>query len=274
MMKALYDMPFFWPGLYKRLVTKSFYNYSLEFIKRITTASFCDSYWYFQEQPITIKIQFQQFIRALLKKVLFQKYPPFKSPLLYDTISISFPDSEEFYTAAKEFLNRIFEDLGIRDSNIILDQLILPHNLFRIDNYFDNNIRIVVVDRDPRDVFILNKYVWSKNREIVPFPSDIHKFVLYYKKMRNFEMTVSDPRILRIHFEDLVYNYCDSINLLYSFLDINANDHTKRFTYFNPNLSIKNTQTYKVFPQARGEAETIERNLKEFLYPFPTESNY
>ena len=43
--------------------------------------------------------------------------------------------------------------------NIILDQFLLPFNLFRVDNYFDDRLKAIVVERDPRDVFIINKYI-------------------------------------------------------------------------------------------------------------------
>ena len=62
------------------------------------------------------------------------------------------------------FLRRLWADLGILERNVILDQLLLPFNLFRIENYFEpEEIRVFVVERDPRDVYIINKYIWARN---------------------------------------------------------------------------------------------------------------
>ena len=55
----------------------------------------------------------------------------------------------------------------------MLDQLLLPHNLYRVDNYFGNELKAIVVERDPRDVFISNKYICSDKNESVPYSFDV-----------------------------------------------------------------------------------------------------
>ena len=86
--------------------------------------------------------------------------------------------------------------MGISNSNIILDQFVLPHNLYRIENYFEDNCKVIVVDRDPRDVFLLNKYYWRKANATVPYSFDAEKFCSNYSKMRQAEMCIRDRGIL------------------------------------------------------------------------------
>ena len=43
---------------------------------------------------------------------------------------------EEFYDITKRYLAKIFKELGLEEKNIILDQLLLPFNLKRINSYF------------------------------------------------------------------------------------------------------------------------------------------
>ena len=69
----------------------------------------------------------------------------------------------------------------------MLDQLLLPHNLFRVDNYFGDELRVFEVSRDPRDVFIQNKYVWRSRNNAVVFPTDAEEFAQFYRRLRGSE---------------------------------------------------------------------------------------
>ncbi len=273
-MKSLYDAHFFWPGSYKELVSNSFYDYALSFVSDIITTSFNDSYWYFQEFPQNCKMKLSLLIRAIIQKTRFFSQCLSKPPLLYKTINLSFPSPELFYVASKSFINRVIKDLGVEKNNLILDQLLLPHNLYRLNNYFDNNIKVIVVDRDPRDVFILNKYVWSKTGDVVPFPFEVNEFITYYQHIRESEIITYNPNILRLHFEDLIYHYTQSTNTLYSFLNTSSDCHVRKYAKFNPELSRNNTQTYMMDCAPQKEIQIIEENLKEYLYPFPTCINH
>ena len=86
---------------------------------------------------------------------------------------LSFINPDEFYKCSKEYLYKVLERMGKDKKHIVLDQLLLPFNLFRIENYFEDDLEVFVVERDPRDVFISNKYYWSKNNELVPYPTDV-----------------------------------------------------------------------------------------------------
>lgn len=136
-----------------------------------------------------------------------------------------------------------------KDSNKILvcDQLLLPQNLYRVPRYFDeNDIKIIVVNRDPRDMYVLSKYIWPRMGSKKIFPDTPEEFINFYKGLYNIEKRITDSRIKRIAFEDLVYSYDNMVEEIEQFLCISSNLHTQKFKIFKPEISIKNTQNFLI----------------------------
>lgn len=268
MMLCLYKCKNYWPGMYKEHISSSFIDYVDEFIGQLTTAEFVGLRWHFSEKPDGVLMQVRHYFRRIVKKLSLGKLN-LSIPVKYKTMHIAFPDKDSFYEASRGFLGHIFSDLGIKEHNLVMDQLILPHNLYRLNNYFDDNVRVIVVDRDPRDVFVLNKYRWTVKGDSIPYPLDVEEFIRFYRAMRLSESVVQDDKILRIHFEDLVYNYQDTINKLYSFLGVNSKNHKNKKMYFDPNISINNTQLFNINDSVKLECDKIAEELEEYLYQFP-----
>ena len=108
------------------------------------------------------KTNIQMFFKLAWKRIVslltFHKVN-LKKPLLYSPMWISFIQPDEFYEISRVYIQQILKLMGIMEQSIILDQLLLPHNLYRVDHYFGDELRAIVVSRDPRDVFIINKYI-------------------------------------------------------------------------------------------------------------------
>lgn len=268
-MYELYNRRFWWVANYKEKIGKEFLDYTDEFVASLVQYK-SDSFWYMQE-----RLNFSRFVkmavRAVLRMVTVGKVN-LKKPLEYDTMRLSFVNSEEFYSRAKVYLDKILDHLGLNEKNIILDQLLLPHNIYRAENYFDDRMECFVVNRDPRDVFILNKYVWPQMAEVVPFPSDVNEFCGYYKKLRAIEKDYDNNHIHRIQFEDLVYKYDDSVEKIMNILGLDDTKHIEKKQKFDPEKSINNTQLFNKEIYKK-EAEVIERELAEFIYSFPYEND-
>ena len=124
------------------------------------------------------------------------------------------------------------------------------------------------MNRDPRDVFILNKYVWAKSGEQVPFPMNVNEFCGYYKRLHGIERKVENMHVHTIQFEDLVYKYDEMLAKIKDILQLNDTCHSKKKQMFNPERSINNTQLF-MKDKYKKEVEIIERELSEFLYEFP-----
>lgn len=266
-MKDLYAKKNYWPSGYREKISKDFPRYCREFIDEIKCAEFDDGHWYYTQNPTLWMSAFGYFRYVLWiatgKKILLQR------PNRYKGMYLAYPAAEEFYPAARRFLRKIFTAMGIENKNLVLDQLLLPHNLTRIDQYFDESLRVFVVERDPRDVFILNKYYWKRQGQTVPYPMDAEKFCQVYRAGRERERPAEDSRIMRLYFEDLIYRYERTLPAVYEFLGVDGKSHSWKKTIFNPDISIHNTQLFAKNENYKAESDYIAANLGEYLYDFP-----
>lgn len=266
-MKKLYDKPFWWVGNYKKVIGTEFIDYTNEFVDEITQFKF-DGYWYFHEE-VNTKIFLKLLIRKPLKAITRNKMFNKKVLKYNDGMKLSYIKADDFYKYAKKYVKKVLDVASRGKENVIMDQLLLPFNLFRVDNYFGNELKTIVVDRDPRDVFILNKYIWDSKKIGVPFPKDVKEYCKFYKLMRESEHKAESSKIYRVHFEDLIYNYKTTVADLMKFVGFSSKDHVKPKTKFIPELSIKNTQVFNGSEKYLKEVNYIEKELKEYLYEFP-----
>lgn len=237
-MQKLYNKKFWWVGNYQKIISPDFMKITKEYINKIQEFNF-PGYWYTHEE-VNAKMFFKLLIRKPLKILTMNKVR-FNKILKYsDGMRISYVDSKKFYEESHKYIYKIIEEISKGKENIILDQFLLPFNLFRVDNYFDDKLRVIVVARDPRDVFIINKYIWQQKQICVPFPLEVNEFCNFYKKMRESEKKCTSNKVLRINFEDLIYNYDTKIKEITKFLDFKESDHINKKTRFIPEMSIKN----------------------------------
>lgn len=267
MMEALYSTPFWWVSDYKHKVTKNFMDLVHEYVNELTL---CESacYWWYQERRGWGAFP-RLAINKIIKVLTNERMMP-KKPLIYEGMHLSIPTEEEFYSASKKFLRSFFSEMGIDRSNLIFDVLIQPSQLCRFENYFDENVECFVVDRDPRDVFLSNKYIWTKHNVAIPYPLDARDFCDYYKRLRAIDAGQGNSQTHRIHFEDMVYRYEETTREIRSILNISDADGAKPRALFDPARSINNTQLFSL-PEFQEESTLIERLLPEYLYDFPYE---
>lgn len=224
------------------------------------------------------------------KKVIFN---PFKIPLqlgariflgrtiykwgrqfIYDShrkkLNVIFPDDKEFYAKAKIWINNYMEMYRENGKdNILFDRLVLCQHLYRIPNYFDEDFRVIRVRRDIRDIYVLNNYIWKQINTGTMYPFGVDNFVEFWKQLNNNEKEVKDDRILDIYFEDLIYNYEDTVKKIEIHCGLNTVQHEKKFEHFKPDKSIKNTQVFNLRDEWKDEIRIIEKELPEYLYVFP-----
>ena len=264
-MNKLYSKKFWWVGNYKKIIGKNFKKITDDYINDITQFNH-SGYYYMHEE-----VNFKMFIKLLLLKpfkMLFKKVE-FPKVLKYkDGIRLSFVNEKEFYKKSHDYIYSIVQEISKGKENVILDQFLLPHNLFRIDNYFDKSLKVIVVERDPRDVFVINKYVWSKKGLSLPFPLEVNEFCDFYDKMRKSERIIVSDSVLRVKFEDLIYNYEDVLKKVKNFMSFKDKEHINKMKKFDPNKSIINTQIFRN-QEYENEIKIIEEKLGKYLYQFP-----
>lgn len=177
------------------------------------------------------------------------------------------PTEDKFLSLTQNYIYNLFTSVVPVDKEIIMvDQLLPPMNLNRYTRYFDHNIQTVVVDRDPRDVFVLDKYVWKDG--IIPNDAETFcKWFEYTRSHRRIE-NMDTEQVRFIRFEDLIYQYEKTTTELMNWLNLDPAKHSQPKQRFKPEVSINNTQVWKKNLQSAEEIALIENRLGEYLYPF------
>ena len=257
LMKKLYIYGGWGIANYKHKISKNFMNIVDSYLDSIVTSKY-RGIWYFYQKPSKMA----WFIRVI-RRVIFKKSTKLKQVEL----EMSMVSSDDFYEKSRKFILNVIKEISYKEEYMVLDQLLLPHNLNIIDNYKIEELFPIIISRDPRDVFIMNKYFWKPRNQEVPYPTDIKEFCNYYKMMRENEKK-TNTLVLRLNFEDLVLNYEETKQDIENFIGIDSVHHKAKFEYFNPAISVNNLQVYNRDDKYREEVEVIELELSEYLYNF------
>ncbi len=179
-------------------------------------------------------------------------------------------DEEQFLDCTKRYVEKLISSVNKKNlPYVMVDQMVPPTNTKRYLRYF-NDVKIIVVDRDPRDLFLLERTVWEWG--VIPV-KDVTEFVQWFKLTRRYSNPLNEDntKVIRIRFEDLVYQYEKTKRILFDFIGINEQFHVYPFTKFNPAQSKKNTNLKKKINGFKKEINFIEEKLKNYLYDFPDE---
>ena len=256
------------------LYIKDFKKISYEYISKLTYLTW-NGHWHNHElryAPFMRVIHYKiptkiQIIANRFRKSNYELVPYFKKEQIY----FSSLSSDKFLDLTKDYTRKIVENLmeeKIEDIKILaMDQLVAPNDITRYSRYYDN-LKVITIDRDPRDLYLLNKLYWKEGW--IP-SNNVHKFILWYRKTRQvYDKSNQSNNSMYVQFEDLIYNYDEEMEKIYKFLNINEFEHIMKKKYFNPEKSIKNTKIWQ-----RKEAEIhlkdinlIERELNEFCYKY------
>lgn len=202
------------------------------------------------------------FIRRIIH--IFDKCAPWPPmiPRYYSYIS-----TEDFIAKTKTYLSDFFQACEFDLNNpIMLEQLFCLENPLEGSEYFDTETKSIIVDRDPRDVFLLTNGYLADNCSFMPNTGNVEDFVKYYKGLHS--TFCEDPNVLYVNFEDLIYNYHSTVCRMEQFLGIK---HVHPKSNFKPEWSINNTQVYKNYPQYEKEIKYIEEQLHDYLYPYESQ---
>lgn len=272
-MKKLNDNNFGWFGSYRELFGEQFMRLVEDFLSELPTYKIHGNYYgqYKGVRFSAAKVILQLGAKILRHRTIYKWGRQYQFNDSRKEMILSFPDEEEFYQAARRFVCRYTELFGsVTEQNLIYDRLLLPHNLWRVPYFFDDSVRIINVERDVRDLYTLNKYIWPGLHAGAIYPDKVDQFIPFWSHCKKSERRISDPRILTINFEDLIYRYDEWVSRIEAFCGISANAHDNKKKYFNPEKSMVNTQVFQAREEWRKEVEEIERHFPEALYNFNT----
>ena len=173
-------------------------------------------------------------------------------------------DEETFIKYTKEYTSKLLNSVSNKTDYLMIDQLIPSSNIDRCLRYFDDEVYVFVVDRDPRDVFLANKYIWKDYPSKDPY--EFCKWFRYSHECSKGQKT-DRSKVIFLNFEDLIYKYEETVNQIESFIGLNSKTHTKQFTRFNPKQSINNTRLWERLGN-KEEIDVITSELSEYIYDF------
>ena len=173
------------------------------------------------------------------------------------------PSEDKFLSYTKEYINKLFDSVRGENQIVITDQIVPSSNTERYLRYFDD-IQAVIVDRDPRDIFLLEKYHWKDG--VIPNEAETFcKWFLYTRENGKHRMIQND-RIHYLQFEDMIYHYDETAEKLINWLGLKSEWHTSKQKYFCPEKSINNTRLWEKEKCNLSEVRYIEEHLKNYLY--------
>jgi len=176
--------------------------------------------------------------------------------------------TDSFYPKAQEYVAKLIAEIAVHidAEKILIDQFFPAYDISAYLNYAPDT-KVIIVDRDPRDMYVLNKSSWAE--PYIP-SDDVDTFIRWYRGIRfSQQRERQNKNVLLLHFEDLIFNYETSLAELKGFLGFDDKDHVKRLKCFDPNKSIKNTYKFRSYPQWKDDVLKIEYELPEYCYHFP-----
>lgn len=213
----------------------------------------------FLPKSVTV-LAFKKFIIPWYEKIFKKTYNFWPLRRLYVAI-----EPEGFYEKSAKYMEKMLLAMGFDLSKpILLNQPFEGNNPENSFKYFKNP-KAIVVDRDPRDVFLAHEKVYFGEGRHMP-RGDVKAFVELYRNVRKNQKRIENDKIIFINFEDLVYNYEETTQKVMNFLGIKDHSNPKKF--FDPEKSIFNTQLYNKYLGYDDEIKYIENELKEYLFPY------
>lgn len=271
-MKLLSQKDFGWFGSYDKVIGPAFMESVNALVDSISQKE--DSgIWYGRYKGVhfsPVKVGLQLAAKILYKRKVAKwgrQYSIEKGPMYF-----SAPTPEEFYEAGGKFARGYLELTRKAGQSMIYDHLLWPSQLKRLDAYFQDDLKVLVLNRDPRDVYLMSKYVYPEPPILqpTPYPSNPKDFCTYWRQLRlNDGDMEHNPNIYPLQFEDLIYRYDDTVKEIETFLELAPSQHLFAKKYFDPSKSIVNTQVKLIKPEWAEEVRYIEENLPEYLYDFP-----
>lgn len=224
-----------------------------KYVQELTGFSFQGHWWWF-EFKLT---DFQMVLNRVKKRLHISDFE--------NVNKIKFVDlsEQEFLNITKSYLVNLYTNCikakGLKANTIILDQA-FPANKFEKANRYFDELKFIIVDRDPRDNFmdlVNGEYLIGKE---IAKSHNIDKFIQYYKKIREGSLDYESKQVLYIKFEDLVLNYENTVTKILDFLEEEREVHINKFMYLQPEKSSKNIGMWKSY-EYQDEIRKIEKEL-------------
>ena len=205
------------------------------------------------------------YIKSLQTKI-YRKFGIEKSVLPKEITLGAHPTEEKFLKATRHYIESLMEVANPEcKPYLMMDQILPSSNVDRCLRYFPDDTKLVIVDRDPRDVYFSEKFVWHEN--VAPHDAELYCKWYDYTHSCSKGEKMDESKVLKINFEDLIYRYRETVDKVEKFLGFESRQHISPFEGFNPKRSVVNTQLWEKYKDDES-LMIIEEKLKDYLYDF------
>jgi hypothetical protein len=163
-----------------------------------------------------------------------------------------------FLIETKKYLKNICNN-NFNKNKIILDQAISIWNFDEIFNFFDN-VKIIIVTRDPRSVFYS-----MKSRNAGAFPGrNVNIFIKWYKDifekfLEKYKKSENKKNILLIKFENFIKNYSSEKKRVLNF--ISSKEINDNYDFSSTKKNLRKAE----FFLSKKENKLIKDKLNKYL---------
>lgn len=248
---------------YEQYFNGKYLEISEKYIEKLTDFQY-KGFWAYD---LANRSKFSYYFLGIFNKINIKRNAKKASVLPKEITYCSHPTHEDFIDATQEYTHALMEVLNNDNKEfMVVDQLLPSSNTVTCFRYFKDDVKVFVVDRDPRDVYILCRTKWRYDHL---FPHDsVETWCKWFRYVRESGKKQDDSRIMYLRFEDLIYHYEEYVEKVEKFIGLDSKDHVKPFTRLNPKRSVCNTQIFKRDKKFEEDIKKIEELLPEFLYDF------
>lgn len=246
---------------YTRFLTKGYLDATKRYIDSLTILKF-KGYWFMDLYELGT---FRYYMKSLASKIaskLHLSYCKLPNESCYCAIA----SEEKFLKETRSYINEILKLANPDNADyLMIDQLTPSSNINKCLRYFDDNFCTILVDRDPRDIYVINATKWHDGL----IPNTVEGFCVWYDYVHrcNEGQAVDTKKVLKIQFEDIIYKYNNVVVDIENFVGLSSSKHTEKFSKMNPKRSIYNTRLFEKYPKQE-DIKYIEEHLKKYLYDF------
>lgn len=235
---------------YNKKIGSNFMEETHNFVNEIVSYSYQSDWWMSNFK----KTKYEVLTRKVANKLHLKQ----DKPIMY----FSQCTEEQFDCAAKKYLDSLFS--AYSDKVILLDQAVPAQHPEMAFDFFDN-AKILIVDRDPRDIYV--DLINGKGLIGLELSNshDVDKYISWHHAYRQKLDTIKKLNYVKLlQFEKTVLDYDKSVREIELFLNLSDKNHIAPKQLFNPEKSAKNIGIWKDYPY-QNEIKAIEKGLSEFL---------
>jgi hypothetical protein len=237
---------------YARFFCSDFEEISLAYLRELTDLTY-EGYYMFRRAEMSRAEYFGYLLSLRFKLDAGHRYFSRK----YETAVVV--DADQFTDRTRAYTSRLLRSMTRESgaSDVALLQGGSPYHVERSNRAFESAASIIV-DRDPRDIYL-------SARAATYLPREVGAFVRWFKATRERAWQKGDAKAMKVLFEDIVTDYDEQVARIFDFLALDPARHTKKRTRLQPEASAKRIAKWKSYPR-QDEIRRIEEELGPYLW--------